>query len=220
MYANAIHTQLQPLPATTQSRTAGHGRRRRVGQLVVDERRLARFNRLLKALGHATGLDIDQLATFGRTLAATTPGQTTPDWIHHRLQQGELLSRMLGDRDWAPGSEPGGGRVAFLGRVVLGYLRSRDDLIPDDTPGIGRLDDAIVVDVAWPMLAGEAAAYRDFCRLRDAEARLRGCAAGGFRFTRSDWRAARRAEVALQRLRNRIRDSSYLPAAAARFRVH
>lgn len=115
---------------------------------------------------------------------------------------------------------PGRGRAAVAGAAMVGYLRSHHDLIPDSIPRIGRLDDAVVVDTAWPRLAGEMLAYADFRRLRRIEAALRQCEAGDFRFTRSDWLESRQAEAALAAHRARVRETAYAPAAVAVFRVH
>src|SRR3546814_19418915 len=78
----------------------------------------------------------------------------------------------------------------------MDYVRSRRDLIPDDLPRVGRLDDAIVIDAAWPRLADEVACYLDYCRIRRIEAELRECDVSQFTFGRADWEQARSAESA------------------------
>ena len=98
---------------------------------------------------------------------------------------------------------------------------------PGDTPSEGGSAperfrfDGIVVETAWPRLAREVADYRDYRRLHRIEASLRGLSSAAFRFTRSDWEAARAAEAALESHQRRIRTHSYLPAAAAGlFQIH
>src|SRR3546814_11617452 len=78
----------------------------------------------------------------------------------------------------------------------MDYVRSRRDLIPDDLPRVGRLDDAIVIDAAWPRLADEVACYLDYCRIRRIEAEPPECAVSHFTFGPADWAQARRAQSA------------------------
>ena len=112
------------------------------------------------------------------------------------------------------------GDTVTTARTVLEYARGHDDLIPDWLPKVGRLDDAIVVDTAWPLLSAEFDDYLDYCRLRAIEARLRGCEVSGFSFSRDDWMEARYGEVALDRHQRDVRDHSYLPREPARFYIH
>lgn len=122
---------------------------------------------------------------------------------------------MAADRAWAAANE-----VVECARLVVDYANDSQDLIPDWLPRIGRLDDAIVVEAAWPTLGREAAGYRDFVRLRALEARLRGCEPEELPFDRDAWQAARVHEAALSAHRRRVRESTYVPAPSAMFRVH
>jgi len=55
---------------------------------------------------------------------------------------------------------------------VLAYFADPNDIIPDDLPGIGFLDDTIMVDLAAMDLAPELEAYAEFCDNRsDLEAK-------------------------------------------------
>src|SRR5574337_652544 len=93
-------------------------------------------------------------------------------------------------------------------------------LLPRGIPQIGRLDDAILVDAAWPQLVDEVDDYLDFCRLRTIEAGLRGCDVADFAFSRDDWQQARCAEAGLKARARRAATNSYLPAPArTNFRV-
>ena len=80
--------------------------------------------------------------------------------------------------------------------VAVEYLSRTDDLIPDTTPGIGYLDDAIVIELAHRMLERELADYADFCRFRDAEAAVRGLTPAQVEVDRRDWLAWKRATQA------------------------
>jgi uncharacterized membrane protein YkvA (DUF1232 family) len=110
--------------------------------------------------------------------------------------------------------------VAATAAAIVDYARSRDDLIPDWMPQVGRLDDAIVVETAWPRLATEVDDYLDFCRVRSQEAALRGRNLAGFVFNRADWEQVRYEQAVLDQYERRIRESSFLPETAPMFRVH
>ncbi len=105
-----------------------------------------------------------------------------PDFIRQRLAQLDKLISMLKDDDWSlPEAE--------AKRVVdaLCYFSDEDDLIPDDIPGVGFLDDAIMVELVVNELQHELSAYQDFCNFRNTDA--------SEGVTRSDWLKARRSEL-------------------------
>lgn len=216
MSTNANHIESLPqvlLPATNPNRPS---RRRRIGSFRLSSLDMERFNQLLSALaGDRTPLDCDQVVTAARLLADSCGSQSTPTCIRQRLEQAGSLSSMLADHRWQPANE-----VVAPASAVLDYLNGHNDLIPDWIPQVGQLDDAIVVEAAWPLLAGEVLSYQDFCRLRLIEARLHQQEIETFRFDRKDWEVARRAEAGLREHQRRVRSSSYVPEAAGLFRVH
>jgi uncharacterized membrane protein YkvA (DUF1232 family) len=216
MYAQIA--TLQPLSAALQSPAWTSlnrpARRHFVGGFLLEAEALAHFNQLLVRLHHFP-LDCDQLATASRELGRSADGRR-PASIEQRLQLASAVDRMITDATWQPASE-----AVQPARVVMDYVHGDHDLIPDSVPLVGRLDDAILIDAAWPQLAGEVDCYLDYCRVRAIEAELRGCAVGGFAFTREDWQQARRAEAGLIAHCRRVGEDSYLPSpAAACFRVY
>jgi uncharacterized membrane protein YkvA (DUF1232 family) len=215
---NAQIATLQPLSAALQSPAWTSlnrpARRHFVGGFLLEAEALAHFNQLLVRLHHFP-LDCDQLATASRELGRSADGRR-PASIEQRLQLASAVDRMITDATWQPASE-----AVEPARVVMDYVHGDHDLIPDSVPLVGRLDDAILIDAAWPQLAGEVDCYLDYCRVRAIEAELRGCAVGGFAFTREDWQQARRAEAGLIAHCRRVGEDSYLPSpAAACFRVY
>jgi len=217
---NAVMTTrslVQPLPVvldTPPTFTLLH-RRKNIGDYHPTSADLERFNRLLARLGRAKApLCMDQLATAARQLAAATD-EDAPGCIAQRIAWIESVAAMVADPAWEAANE-----VGDCARLVVDYANDTHDLIPDWLPRIGRLDDAIVVEAAWPTLRGELGQYRDFRRLRALEAGLRGCAPEQLPFDRNAWATARRDEAALIAHRRRVRESSYVPAPAAMFRIH
>lgn len=208
--ANAV-----PPPIALGFHAPGRDRRHCVGGFCLVPRGMDWFNALLEQLGRTQGpIDHDQLATAGRTLS-DCDAAVAAACIGVRMRRAAAVGRMLADPGWAPACE-----AAEAGAATVGYVRSHQDLIPDSIPRVGRLDDAVVVDTAWPRLAAEVVDYADYRRLRRVEAALRGRDPGGFRFTRADWIEAREAEAALVAHRRRVRETAYAPAAAATFRIH
>ena len=216
---NAMLTTEYPLPSILYlaPSSRGPGRRKSIGHFRLNSRDLEHFNRLLGRLGRRQApLVADQVVTAARELDRGTD-RGAPPCIVERLQRAETVAEMVADATWMAASSD---EVAVPARLVAGYLRGQEGLLPDWLPQVGRLDDAIVVDAAWPRLAVEVDGYLDFRRLRRIEAGLRGCAETDFRFDRSDWQEDRRIEAALQAQRRQVRESSYLPTPSAMFRVH
>ncbi len=50
---------------------------------------------------------------------------------------------------------------------ALAYFAEPDDLIPDSIPGIGFVDDAIMIELVVRELRHEIEAYGDFCQFRE-----------------------------------------------------
>ncbi len=84
-----------------------------------------------------------------------------PDFVVERIRKLEQLIEMLRDRDWRL---EGADRTRILDAVA--YFVDPDDLIPDRIPGIGYLDDAIMVELVVRELTHELEAYGDFCEYR------------------------------------------------------
>ena len=214
---NALLTATIPLPAILdQPSTFGPGRRHCIDNFNLSAAAVDRFNALLARLGRrAAPLDCDRLATAARELRNTATGASEPACILQRMKRLEAAAQMIDDTQWEPVDDAGSAAA-----LVVHYANGSFQLLPNSLPTVGHLDDAIAVDAAWPVMAAEVSAFRDFCRLRAIEATLRGCDIGGFSFTRNDWQDARRAEYYLERQRRCIREGSYLPALETRFVVH
>jgi uncharacterized membrane protein YkvA (DUF1232 family) len=84
-----------------------------------------------------------------------------PDFVRERIVKLEHLIAMLRDVEWRL---EGRDRVRVLD--ALAYFVDPDDLIPDRVPGIGYLDDAIMIELVARELAHEIQAYDDFCEFR------------------------------------------------------
>ena len=226
---NIISASIAPLPdALSRPRLNGNGRRHLIGQHDIDPGILQHFNDLLAQIDFDhEALDRDQLASAARELvdrrvdarsanaAAPTDG-IAPPCIRQRMRRAGAIDLMLSDPEWEPPALP-----AFAAKVVVDYIRGSVTLVPNTLPVVGRLDDAVMVETAWPRAAAEVRDYLDFCRLRRIEAELRRETRLHFGFTRDQWSAARQAEAGWIAHCQRVATSTYLPAGSSRmFRVN
>lgn len=120
-----------------------------------------------------------------------------PGFVVDRISRLKTMIKMISDLDWRLPHEE-------TGRVLsaLAYFAEPEDLIPDEIPGLGFLDDAIMVELVVRELRHEIDAYQDFCEFRAsaAEAGRRGSV------TREAWLDSRRKELQgrMRRRRNRM----------------
>lgn len=86
-----------------------------------------------------------------------------PSFVCHRLKHLDLLLLMLKDEEWRLSSQE---RANVLS--TLAYFVEPADLIHDDIPVLGFIDDAIMIELVARELQHELAAYQDFCRYKEA----------------------------------------------------
>ena len=209
---NAILTAEHPLPRCLyQGADPRRHRRHRVDGFEIDPVAVDRFNLVLRQFADtAPVLDADRLATAARELSSDARGATAA-CIRIRLFRVKAAQAMASDSHWQAPQD-----IVVLVHSLIDQIRRADHLLPERLPHVGRLDDALLVDAAWPRLNDETLAYADFRRLRRVacEPAARGD------FDREAWRRAREDEARLIRYRRDVRDGSFLGAATARFSVH
>ena len=124
-----------------------------------------------------------------------------PDFVVERIRKLEQLIEMLRDRDWRL---EGADRARILDAVA--YFVDPDDLIPDRIPGIGYLDDAIMVELVARELTHELEAYEDFCEYRKKRSKANEPA--GLETRRKALQARMRRRSRKERSRQQSRGSS------------
>jgi uncharacterized membrane protein YkvA (DUF1232 family) len=72
------------------------------------------------------------------------------------------MIEMLLDDEW---QLPNADREQLLATFV--YFGDPEDILPDDIPVIGYLDDVIILELATRELVHVLAAYDDYCRFRE-----------------------------------------------------
>lgn len=137
----------------------------------ISDKDLRHFRECMqKARNAVRDADESDIIDAARGLFEEVAGANAPAFIRERVAQLEAMVGMLTDEDWAM-PEPGRGRVL----CALVYFCDPEDLIPDSIPGIGYLDDAIMIELVFRELKHEIEGYRDFVAFRDNFAtKLRG----------------------------------------------
>jgi len=85
-----------------------------------------------------------------------------PDFVGERIPMLEMLISMLTDDEW---QLPETDRERLLATFV--YFADPEDILPDDIPVIGYLDDVIIIELVLRELKHVREAYEDFCDFRD-----------------------------------------------------
>jgi uncharacterized membrane protein YkvA (DUF1232 family) len=164
----------------------------------LDDNDLKHFRLIMREARKATSrMAPEDIVAAAEELLHNIAATSTPGFINDRIAKLRLMIRMLSDIEWRlPHQE------ATRVLNALAYFTEPDDLIPDDIPGLGFLDDAIMVELVVRELKHEIEAYQDFCDFRERRAADGGRKA---RTKREDWIYARREELQSRMRRRRQR---------------
>ena len=105
--------------------------------------------------------DEDPILRGAKSMIEEARAAEPPQFVLDRLVTLEQLLAMLHDPEWRL---EGRDRARILDALV--YFVDPDDMIPDKLPGIGYIDDAIMVELIAEELKHEIKAYEDFCAFR------------------------------------------------------
>jgi uncharacterized membrane protein YkvA (DUF1232 family) len=132
--------------------------------IELSDRDLRHFRRELKKTRDSVQIaDDEEILGAAAELVKTMRSTDLPDFVTERLEQLETLLAMVTDEDWPLDDDERGPVLAGMA-----YLCDPEDLIPDDIPGIGMLDDAGMIELVFRELRHELDAYVDFCAYRES----------------------------------------------------
>ena len=144
----------------------------------------------------------EEIVASAEALLGQIRESRVPRFIAERLEKLKIMIQMLKDHEWRlPGAEST--------RVLnaLAYFTEPEDLIPDHIPGVGFLDDAIMVELLVRELKHEIEAYIDFCDFRAKQQPKPGIKRKTSDMSRDQWLAQRRDRLQSRMRRRRKRSS-------------
>jgi len=129
----------------------------------LSDRDLQYFRDALKhsrnAVRHAEEAEI--VDAIRDVLEEIRSNEPLPDFVARRIPEIEMFIQMLTDDEW---QLPDADRERLLAMFI--YFADPEDILPDDIPVIGYLDDVIVVELIMQELFHVREAYEDFCSYR------------------------------------------------------
>jgi uncharacterized membrane protein YkvA (DUF1232 family) len=130
----------------------------------LSDRDLSYFREALKASREAVkdAEESEIIEAIRDVLDDIRRNEPLPDFVGKRIPQLESLIQMLTDDEW---QLPDGDREQLLATFV--YFGDPEDILPDDIPVIGYLDDVIIIEIVARELEHVREAYDDFCKFRD-----------------------------------------------------
>jgi uncharacterized membrane protein YkvA (DUF1232 family) len=129
----------------------------------LDEEDVAYFRRIFRnarktASEQDEGAIVDSVQGLIERVQKT---KKTPSFVREAVQILDDLVNMLHDKDYELPKAP---RAEILG--ALSYFANPEDLIPDQVPGLGFLDDAIMIKILEDEFRHELWGYRQFVKFR------------------------------------------------------
>ena len=130
----------------------------------LTDRDLQFFRKALKQSREAVrdAEDIEIIDAIRDVLVEIRQADPLPDFVGKRIPELESLLSMLTDDEWQLPEED---RERLLATFV--YFADPEDILPDDIPVIGYLDDVIIIELVARELFHVREAYDDFCRFRE-----------------------------------------------------
>ena len=117
-----------------------------------------------QAMEKAAAASPEAILEGAHEVLSASESVSMPDFMRERQQKLQSLVDMVEDKAW---NLPPKERLRVIS--ALAYFVLSEDLIPDHIPGLGFLDDAIMIELVVRELKYELEAYLDFCRFRDQQ---------------------------------------------------
>lgn len=149
---------------------------------------LEHFREMMKgAVQKASQYSSEEILAKARGVVDEMNSANLPDFVKTRLESLETLVQALEDEEW---QMPEDEKTEIL--TSLAYFTEPEDLVPDHIPGLGYVDDAIMIELVIQDLSQDLDAYKQFCSFRQTEEKRRGAEAG---VNRENWLESKRSEI-------------------------
>jgi len=126
-------------------------------------------NAMKQARGIAQVLGEEQIIDRAESMVEGVLAANPPAFVVQRIERLRALVAMVRDAEWALASQERRNVV-----TALAYFADPQDMIADDIPVLGYIDDAIMIELVVAELKHEIDAFEDFCKYRtDERARMR-----------------------------------------------
>jgi len=143
----------------------------------------------------------EEIAVAARAEVARLRSVTRSPFVTHRIDRVGRLIAMIEDPQWAL-PEPERRRVLD----ALAYVANVHDLVPDNVPVLGLVDDAIMLELLLRELQHELDGYEEFDAYRREEIAHRDKPGTHRAVSRDDWLESRRAALHARIRERRERD--------------
>jgi hypothetical protein len=127
----------------------------------LSDRDMRYFRDRLREASAGGSRDEESIAKSAAALVDEAIATGPPEFVRDRLLRLTQLIQILRDPEWRL---EGRDRARIVD--ALAYFVDPDDLIPDRVPGLGYLDDAIMIELVVDELKHDIKAYEDFCAFR------------------------------------------------------
>ena len=154
----------------------------------IDDQVKEHFNNFIEK--HGIDVDPDDIAQAKKEIIEIR-ATNADGYILSQVNNLEAMMAMVEDQTWKI-------KKVNMEKInaTIKYFVDEDDVIPDNIPGIGYLDDCIIIDSTMDEVCDELMEFEDFCRIRLVYARDE-------EFTFEDWGKIKNQE-ATSRVRNRM----------------
>lgn len=129
----------------------------------LDDNDLDYFRGIMQlAQGKMTAAERDSAVDAAQALLDGIDCDQLPRFVALKLQDTQALVDMVTDRDWPLEEHEKQDIIS-----ALAYFSFAQDLIDDDIPVLGYIDDAILIELVHREVAPEIEAYKQFCEYRN-----------------------------------------------------
>lgn len=157
---------------------------------------LAHFRTMMQnVIAKSSHADEQEVIRKARALVLEMEQAELPEFVRTRMTSLALLIDAVQDAEWQVPEEE---KQAII--LSLAYFSEPEDVVPDHIPGLGYIDDAIMIELVLQDLSLDLKAYREFCSFRATEEARRGDNA---KVDRESWLEGTRTQLRASMRRNR-----------------